>query len=330
MKPGNKHPGYKPMKLDASTEALTRRYLLGNMSEDEREQVESRLMTDDEFFRQINLIEDELVDDYLSGALSPKDRKRFEVTFLCAPERQHKLRFARALHTYAANTAHERATEGLTPKISWWQPILAILSPQRPALAYALAAAVLVLLIGGPWTIIRLVDLGNQMAALQKNTEAEESRLRSLYHDERTKTGQLAARLRQEQEKWAASPQAGSAAPGGSRIAMAHTLSILLTPGVMRGAQPAQRVEIPQGTALVCIKLDLAENRHKTYKALVLVEGQEILSRSGLKASEGANQITLSLILPASDLATGDYEIRLFGTGQSEPFEYYVVHFAKK
>jgi hypothetical protein len=109
------------MKLDASSDLLIRRYLLSSVSEAEREQVETRLMTDDEFFQQINLVEDELVEQYLDHELSAADRARFEGTFLCAPERQHKLRFTKALRVYAAEAAKQRAA-AVEPVVLPWSP----------------------------------------------------------------------------------------------------------------------------------------------------------------------------------------------------------------
>lgn len=202
------------MKLDASSEVLIRRYLLGDISEEERDQVETRLMADDAFFQQVNLVEDDLIDEYLDQDLTPKDRKRFEVTFLCAPERQHKLRFAKALHTYVANAAVRRVP-GPEPAIDpWWQPIADFLRLQRPALAYPLTAAMLLLLIGGPWTFVRIAGLESQITALKQNRDAGESRLRSLYEDQRAKTDSLAAQLQQQQEKWAAAQAAGESRSG--------------------------------------------------------------------------------------------------------------------
>ena len=73
------------MEFNASDELMVRRYLLSSVSEEERDQVETRLMTNDEFSRLIDLVEDDLVEEYLEGALQGKDRSRFEDTFLCSP-----------------------------------------------------------------------------------------------------------------------------------------------------------------------------------------------------------------------------------------------------
>ncbi len=319
-----------PMKLDAQSEILIRRYLLGAVSETERDEVESRLMVDDDFFRQIDLAEDELIDDYLDRDLSPKDCRRFEETFLCAPERQHKLRFARALRTYATNAAKAAASDAKAKAAPWWQPILALLNPPRQVLVASLASAVITVLAGGPWTYLRITGLEQKIAALQSSRQDEETRMRSLYEGQRAKTDQLAEQLRHEQAKWSAAQSGGGRLFADTRSAFANTLSVLLSPGLTRSADSARRLDIPKGTAIVRVKLDLPENPYATYTAVLLSEGQEILARKNLKASETPDRITISLDLPASDLPGGDYELRLFGTNQADHLQTYVLRIARR
>ncbi len=319
-----------PMKIDSNSEHLIRRYLLGAVTEAEREDVESRLMVDDNFFQQIGLLEDELIDEYLDSDLSPKDRRQFEEIFLCAPERQQKLRFARALQTYATNAARAGASEDHAKAAPWWQPILALFNPPRQVLVGSLATAVVALLAGGPWTYLRISGLEQRIAALQAGRQDDEFRLRSLYEDQRVKTDQLAAQLRQEQEKWSAAQSGGGTGLRTTRFALASTISVLLSPGLTRGAGTTQRLEISEGTTLVRVKLDLPENRYRTYTAVLLSNGQEIFGRRNLKASETTDQITLNLDLPAPDLQSGDYEIRLFGPDRTEQFETYILRLARK
>jgi hypothetical protein len=77
-----------------------RRYLLGQLSDGAREEFEQKLLVDEELFEELLVVEDELNDDYLMGELPRDERLQFEQHFLAAPERQDKLRFARALNRY--------------------------------------------------------------------------------------------------------------------------------------------------------------------------------------------------------------------------------------
>jgi hypothetical protein len=79
---------------------IIRKYLLLQASNLERELVELRLLTDLHFLEYVEMVEDEMIDDYVYNHLSPKDRLRFEQHFLFTPERIEKLRFAQALFIF--------------------------------------------------------------------------------------------------------------------------------------------------------------------------------------------------------------------------------------
>lgn len=81
--------------------AEIRKYLLGNIqAEDERRKIEKRLMLDDDYFEELLMQEEELIQDYVDGQLSTDERQSFEKHFLISEERRHKIQFARALRRY--------------------------------------------------------------------------------------------------------------------------------------------------------------------------------------------------------------------------------------
>lgn len=72
-------------------------YLLGMLSERDKEDIEDRIFTNDAYYNQLLLLEDELIDEYVCERLSRKERKYFEKNFLSSTERYEKIRFAKAL-----------------------------------------------------------------------------------------------------------------------------------------------------------------------------------------------------------------------------------------
>ena len=73
------------------------RYLLGDLSVEERDQFEELYFDDDALHDRLLAVEEELVDAYVSGDLSAGQRESFENFFLRSPERHEKVKFARAL-----------------------------------------------------------------------------------------------------------------------------------------------------------------------------------------------------------------------------------------
>jgi len=88
---------------EAKDEEQIRRYLIGELAEDEIRRVEERIMSDREFSALATFVEDMLVDDYVEGRMEERDRESFEKLLLATPQGAEKVRFTRALKEYAAN-----------------------------------------------------------------------------------------------------------------------------------------------------------------------------------------------------------------------------------
>lgn len=85
------------MARNHNDQNAVRQYLLRQLSDDEQQIIEQRLLTEDDLFEELEIAEDELIDGYVAEQLSDDDRRKFEQNFLVAPERKQKLRFAEAL-----------------------------------------------------------------------------------------------------------------------------------------------------------------------------------------------------------------------------------------
>ena len=95
------------MEEHFSHEKRVREYLLGFLSERDSDQIETWLFSDGDFEPFVDLIEDEIIDDYLDGRLPAKERRAVERFFLRPPERRHKLSFARGLRRHLSSQARE-------------------------------------------------------------------------------------------------------------------------------------------------------------------------------------------------------------------------------
>ncbi|MCU1268324.1 MAG: hypothetical protein JWM21_4642 [Acidobacteria bacterium] len=132
-------------------------YLLGQARPEDQSSFEERLVTESEFYDELLIAEDELIDQYLSGELSESERESFENHFMLTPERQGKVRFGRAFNKYVSvakplpnedplreNASEETRTVPKPPPKPWYSIFL---PSENPILSYSLAAA-LVLIIG--------------------------------------------------------------------------------------------------------------------------------------------------------------------------------------
>lgn len=81
---------------------LVRQYLLGRLDEQREleEQLSDGILNDAAMTDIVNSVEDEIIEEYLSGSLNAEHKKAVETYFLRPPQRQEKLRFARLLEHY--------------------------------------------------------------------------------------------------------------------------------------------------------------------------------------------------------------------------------------
>jgi hypothetical protein len=75
-----------------------RYYLLGILAAERRQEVDKRILTDDDFHQEVEIAEEELLDDYVRGNLAVQECRLFEEHFLASPLRRRRLTFARAFH----------------------------------------------------------------------------------------------------------------------------------------------------------------------------------------------------------------------------------------
>ena len=72
-------------------------YLLGRLREEDEERVEIRLLSDEVYGEEFDIVVDELTDQYVTGEVQGAEREQMERYFFASPARREKLRIAAAL-----------------------------------------------------------------------------------------------------------------------------------------------------------------------------------------------------------------------------------------
>lgn len=131
-----------------SDEMITR-YLLGDVSEKERDEIEDLYCEDDDFFERISIIEDGLLDSYVAGEMSGRERELFESFFLISETRRQRLENARVLHR-ALRAAPPSANQDVAaPEPGLWKQLFSGLWPaENRALRWGAAIALLIVTFG--------------------------------------------------------------------------------------------------------------------------------------------------------------------------------------
>src|SRR3954469_13133489 len=149
------------MNSNSTDDELLRRYLLGQLTAEEEDAVEGRLLAEDELFEQSEAIEADLLAEYAQGGLASAERERGGQRLASSPQGRERLRLARSLNVLAAR---EQAAAVL--------PFVRRAAPfQRPALRWAALAAGLLAAAGRGW-----VGPGRAPPPLPDEPEAPRSR----------------------------------------------------------------------------------------------------------------------------------------------------------
>jgi hypothetical protein len=142
--------------VDKEREVI-RLYFLGQLSEEERERLEMQFVTDADFQEGMLIVEEELIEDYLADSLSAEDKQSFDSHLRSTPQQRQRLEIAGALNRYCAKRP--------LPKVSADDSKLSDSDPvglpnvgsksffQRSAVAYSLAAVLLVGAVVGAWSL---------------------------------------------------------------------------------------------------------------------------------------------------------------------------------
>lgn len=264
---------------EQSSEAILRRYLLGDLDDVERDKVEERLFSDDGVAEELAHAESDLIDDYALAVLSKRDRDLFEQNFVLTDERRRNLLFGQAVDAYL-----EQEISPLVESQRWpWQnEILTFLSTHK-GWAVAGAAAVILLLLSVP-IVLKWFAPNDQFAPKRAQREDAERRLKEL--NRATLSSQKLAGL-----------------------------DLLLQPSsLLRDGGGLQQIEITQDVSVLNLRLVLPSVQHSKYIVTAKnVEGQELFSVDDLSPEVNGTAASILVKLLTEFLPTNDYQFELKG-----------------
>jgi hypothetical protein len=92
---------------EVTTEDLRmRQFLLGELGEQEREELEQRVLAEASIRDKLLMAEDDLIEEYLEGFLKGGERENFLRQFLAIPHQRNKLKLAKSLRRFSRNEAN--------------------------------------------------------------------------------------------------------------------------------------------------------------------------------------------------------------------------------
>ncbi|HEX8566642.1 MAG TPA: hypothetical protein VF648_13430 [Pyrinomonadaceae bacterium] len=351
------------MKTQSSKDDLHRRYLLDDVSEEERQAVEERFLQDDDFFDEMLAVEDELYFDYRQDRLSKTGRAVFERKFLRSAEDREKSAFAGAFLQATAKLAEEKASaERKIPESSnfttWRQSIAAFFSFPNPALQFGFAAVSILLFLGLIGFFIQnarrqdeaanlensrneqqqeqiIAEKGQQQTQIEQAPETEKSpKVQNENQVREPEIAKIEPSVNQPPQKTVPQPPKSQAQPPAQQRSIA---ALVLSPGMLTrsGGEGINRVTLSPSAKNLQLSLLLKNaDDYKNYRAALktLDEGTQIWASADLKPRRSGKNKSLSFSIPVKNLQTADYEISLNGiteTGKIEEITSYYFSIVK-
>jgi hypothetical protein len=327
------------MSTDINNEELISRYLLGELPEEQRVEIEDRAFSDKDYLASITAVENDLIDEYVSGELSAADRQRFEIRFFASAERRKRVEFAKTLRTVVSEShAPEKKPIHDAQGWSWRDSLYAFISGLNPAARLAFATAAILLIVGAAWLFTETWRLRRQVSQLQAEKQSGQS-LQQALDAERKRSEELNARLNQEKEQREQTDeslrQLTETTEATKPAPPPVFASLTLLPGLSRGGGQKPNLDLSNDVRLVRLQIGIdPEEQYKSFAVeLRTVAGRGVWNRENLAARTRRGTRAVGLTLPATVLKSGEYELRLRGLtegGGSEDVGFYYFNVRKK
>jgi hypothetical protein len=336
------------MKLE--DEQLIRQYLLGELDEQQLQQVEERTMTDDDFYRQVELIEDELVEEYVSSGLTEQQRARFEQVYLANPKGRQQVSFTTAFNTHLARSVDVQPSpmpivqpspmpagdREFVAKDSWRSAFANFWQAQKPLAVFSLATMALLLGLS-VWLVITVRGVQSQLAELQAQHAAAQAQAAKLQQqldeaqaranglqDEVQSISQVNGQLLEQlDDKKKTEKKTGEPELAGDSVFV-----LVLSPGETRSGASEQEALLTADKQTLQLRLTVREDTFKSFRAKImrLDDSTSSLTLSSIAVRKGKSETLVILQIPATIFPDGAYRIELSGTtaeGKTEPVERY-------
>jgi hypothetical protein len=269
------------------------RYLLGQMSDQERSNFEEQYQKDNDLFYALAELENDLIDLHALGALSDSEQEHMR-HFLADPDRQKRLAFARTLVRYP-EAGLESVPRDSPDSRTWW---LSSRGSKRLALGVIAAAMV----IGISWLLVANHGLKKELETLRTRQSGAEKEAQTLKRQVETLTHELEERGKTTEGIEQTPP-----------LLAQNTVSFSLRSNVVRGEGPAPTLKIPARATFVVLELTLPAHAPSPYDlVLETADGNAIWRQAKLKSRSVDGLVTqLAIKLPSHILIDGDYVLRV-------------------
>jgi len=274
-------------------ETAIRAYLLGRIGPEEKlsTQIDERMLKDREFSLLMDVIEDEILEYYVEGALSATDTKAVEIHFLTPPERQRKLRAIRLINRRFGQLA---ASEDRAPAET---PSRANSTGRRRVVIFP-SARTWAEIAAGLALVSCSIYLWNQQRELR-------------------------ADLIQSRQELASSKEARRGTI--TTVEEAVVTLNLMVPGLSRGDLALPEKHLSPSITTLHVEVALTFDRSTNYQVQLKHGGTVVWSQSGVHSTAVPGGSVLTLNIPANAVPSGTCELAITSAGNRLASYWFII-----
>lgn len=295
------------MALNEITDADLREYILGQSPAERADRLDE-LSFADEYSERIGAAEREMIDDYVSGRLTPEERSAFESSYMASPIRLERVEFAKAFANYVDST--RSAAERSPTRASIFD-----LFRQRLFVLQLGAVAMLLIVGAAAWLIFRdapptvaLNDPTNIAPSETRSNELQSTTPASPASTPSDETQTPSSNVNAAPSRQTVTPTPRRAQP---KVEQPRLAAFVLTPALRSSS--FQQVEIPAGAAAVefQLRLETDDPGRLSVEIIDLRNRNSVWSAKNLSARKGRAGSTASIRIPSRVLNKGEYQVSL-------------------
>ena len=303
---------------ELKNEADVRRFLLGEMSEDEKSAFEENFIGDELLFEQIRVVEDELIESYVRGTLPDVEREKFERNFLITEGRRNRVEFTRTMFDkliVRKEAAAVKKIETVSTAPSVWNSIADFF--KTPTLVFGAGLAILVLIFGG-WLLLKnpsQTEIVRQITPSPTAQATQPEANQSLPTKENLPIKSNVNAPEKTLDNKNASPNVNREAQNKNQNTNTQKQNaagiapvLALFAGTVRAEGKISELTLPKDASGANLQLNLESQDYKSYCVEILnPDGAPVFRSSNLKAKNSK----INLFVPSQKLARGDYIVKL-------------------
>jgi hypothetical protein len=308
-------------------EHFLQRYLLGEVTEEERQRLQESYFVDAGLFSRLLSAESDLIDAYGRGELTAAERERFEQRFGNVRGIEQRLNFAGMLSRAADqhSTSMQQAEGSRSSFVKAPPSSLPWLSSISPSLGSRIARASVAAIAAVIVVMAVLVAANRWLPGRHTGPEGELARSQTdqptAPPNTKPATPVTPDPIKVDEKSTTAGSSSASVTENRRTPlpkAQLASVAVVLHGGMTREGGQATSVVLSPAARSVQTQLELpAELQTRAYSsfqvALQTVSGQEVIKRSNLKISKGRGSSFIRVSIPAELLTTRDYVVLLNG-----------------